>query len=78
MEIASTGELIGFVGLSIPAFEAPPIEPGSVVSGVIGLDGGSTSSKAVLVSEDGEISIEAVRRAESEDLRDGEQAAIAG
>lgn len=39
----------------IPRFEAARFEPGEVVRGVIGLDGGSTSSKAVLVSEDGTI-----------------------
>jgi activator of 2-hydroxyglutaryl-CoA dehydratase len=32
-----------------------PLEPGTVVRAVIGLDGGSTSSKAVLVDEEGEI-----------------------
>lgn len=38
---------------TIPKFAAPPIEAGSVVRAVIGVDGGSTSSKAVLVGEDG-------------------------
>jgi predicted CoA-substrate-specific enzyme activase len=40
----------------IPKFEAAKFEPGQVVRGVIGLDGGSTSSKAVIVDyEDGKI-----------------------
>ncbi|MDW8363803.1 MAG: BadF/BadG/BcrA/BcrD ATPase family protein [Myxococcales bacterium] len=37
----------------IPPFEPPALEPGSTVRAAIGLDGGSTSSKAVLLSEDG-------------------------
>ncbi len=40
---------------AIPKFEPPPIEAGSTVRAVIGLDGGSTSSKAVLLSEDGQV-----------------------
>jgi predicted CoA-substrate-specific enzyme activase len=40
---------------SIPKWIAPPIEAGKVIEGVIGLDGGSTSSKAVLVDMDGKI-----------------------
>lgn len=40
---------------AIPKFEPPPIEAGSTVRAVIGLDGGSTSSKAVLLDEDGRV-----------------------
>ncbi|MBX3248967.1 MAG: CoA activase [Myxococcales bacterium] len=40
---------------AIPRFAPPPFEPGQVVRAVIGLDGGSTSSKAVLLGEDGTI-----------------------
>ncbi|PRQ01219.1 BadF/BadG/BcrA/BcrD ATPase family protein [Enhygromyxa salina] len=40
---------------TIPKFKPAKLVPGSVVRAVIGLDGGSTSSKAVLVREDGEI-----------------------
>src|SRR5262249_59583957 len=36
----------------IPKFEAATFQPGEVVRAVIGMDGGSTSSKAVLVGED--------------------------
>ena len=39
----------------LPTFEPAIFEPGEVVRGVIGLDGGSTSSKTVLMSEDGRI-----------------------
>ncbi len=39
----------------IPKFVPVKLEPGTVVKAVIGLDGGSTSSKAVLVAEDGTI-----------------------
>jgi predicted CoA-substrate-specific enzyme activase len=40
---------------AIPKWTPPPIERGSVIKGVIGLDGGSTSSKAVLIDMDGNI-----------------------
>jgi activator of 2-hydroxyglutaryl-CoA dehydratase/predicted nucleotide-binding protein (sugar kinase/HSP70/actin superfamily) len=36
----------------IPRFEPARLEPGTVVRAVIGMDGGSTSSKAVLVDEE--------------------------
>ena len=39
----------------IPRFVPPELAPGQVVRGVIGLDGGSTSSKAVLCDENGDI-----------------------
>ena len=38
-----------------PAFEPARFEPGQRVRGVVGLDGGSTSSKCVLVDEEGRI-----------------------
>ncbi|MCB1154455.1 CoA activase, partial [bacterium] len=40
---------------AIPKFDPVPIEPHTTVRAVIGLDGGSTSSKAVLMAEDGTI-----------------------
>jgi len=40
---------------SIPTFAHATFEPGQIVRGVIGLDGGSTSSKAVLLDEQGEL-----------------------
>jgi predicted CoA-substrate-specific enzyme activase len=39
----------------IPKFEAATFRPGEVVRAIIGLDGGSTSSKAVLVDENARI-----------------------
>ncbi|MCC6645021.1 MAG: CoA activase [Polyangiaceae bacterium] len=39
----------------IPRFEPKPLAKGEVLRAVIGLDGGSTSSKAVLIAEDGTI-----------------------
>jgi activator of 2-hydroxyglutaryl-CoA dehydratase/predicted nucleotide-binding protein (sugar kinase/HSP70/actin superfamily) len=48
-------ELDGFLeAYRIPKFDEPEINA-STVRAVIGLDGGSTSSKAVLLSEDGEV-----------------------
>ncbi|MCC6806038.1 MAG: CoA activase [Deltaproteobacteria bacterium] len=50
------GELDAFrEKFKIPRFEPVKFEPGEVVRAAIGLDGGSTSSKAVLVDEDGRI-----------------------
>jgi activator of 2-hydroxyglutaryl-CoA dehydratase/predicted nucleotide-binding protein (sugar kinase/HSP70/actin superfamily) len=50
----SSAELSAFTDLyKIPSWTPPEIIPGSVVEGVIGLDGGSTSSKAVLIGMDG-------------------------
>ena len=44
------GELEAFRDqYKIPRFEKKKLEPGQVVRGVIGMDGGSTSSKAVLI-----------------------------
>ena len=40
---------------SIPSFAHATFQPGRTVRGVIGLDGGSTSSKAVLVDEEGNL-----------------------
>lgn len=39
----------------LPSFDDAALAPGQVVRGVIGLDGGSTSSKCVLIAEDGTI-----------------------
>jgi predicted CoA-substrate-specific enzyme activase len=39
----------------IPRFTPAVFEPGSTVRGVIGVDGGSTSTKAVLLSESGDV-----------------------
>jgi len=44
---AETAEFIK--AYSIPKFKKPQLQPGQVVRGVIGMDGGSTSSKAVVI-----------------------------
>jgi activator of 2-hydroxyglutaryl-CoA dehydratase/predicted nucleotide-binding protein (sugar kinase/HSP70/actin superfamily) len=51
-------------------FVPPPIEPGSVVRAVIGLDGGSTSSKAVLVAEDGTLIAKAYQLSKGNPIAD--------
>jgi activator of 2-hydroxyglutaryl-CoA dehydratase/predicted nucleotide-binding protein (sugar kinase/HSP70/actin superfamily) len=52
--VSSAAELEEFRrAYSIPKFEAARFAPGETVRAAIGLDGGSTSSKAVLLAEDG-------------------------
>ena len=52
----SAGELASFKEQYRPKpFVAPPLPAGSVVRGFIGVDGGSTSTKAVLVSPEGDV-----------------------
>ncbi len=54
--IADMPELDAFKeAYQIPKFVPASFEPGQHIRAVVGLDGGSTSSKAVLLSEDGEI-----------------------
>lgn len=49
-------DLDAFVAeFKVPRFSPARFTPGQVVRGVIGLDGGSTSSKAVLIDEEGNI-----------------------
>ena len=54
----------------IPPFEPPAVAPGQVVRGVIGLDGGSTSSKAVLVDENGELRAKAYQLSKGNPIQD--------
>jgi predicted CoA-substrate-specific enzyme activase len=54
----------------IPKFVPKAFEPGQVVRGVIGLDGGSTSSKAVLIAEDGEILCKAYQLSKGNPIQD--------
>jgi activator of 2-hydroxyglutaryl-CoA dehydratase/predicted nucleotide-binding protein (sugar kinase/HSP70/actin superfamily) len=54
--VSADAELEAFrAEYAIPAFVDATFEPGQAVRGVIGLDGGSTSSKAVLLDERGEL-----------------------
>ena len=56
---------------TIPAFTAATFTPGQVVRGVIGLDGGSTSSKAVLADfETGEILYKAYTLSKGNPIQD--------
>jgi activator of 2-hydroxyglutaryl-CoA dehydratase/predicted nucleotide-binding protein (sugar kinase/HSP70/actin superfamily) len=54
----------------IPRFVPPPLEEGEVVRAVIGMDGGSTSSKAVLIREDGEIVAKAYQLSKGNPIQD--------
>ncbi len=55
--LVTTGDELGEFrrDYAIPKFTPATFAPGQVVRGVVGLDGGSTSSKAVLVDENGEL-----------------------
>jgi predicted CoA-substrate-specific enzyme activase len=55
---------------SIPKFSPKSFESGEVVKGFIGLDGGSTSSKAVLVDEEGEIILKAYQLSKGNPIQD--------
>ena len=54
----------------IPKFHEATFEPGQVVRAVIGLDGGSTSSKAVLMREDGEVLLKAYTLSKGNPIKD--------
>ncbi|XXX74084.1 BadF/BadG/BcrA/BcrD ATPase family protein [Sorangium sp. So ce134] len=58
---------------SIPRFTPMKLEPGQVVRGVIGLDGGSTSSKAVLIDEDGSIVCKAYQLSKGNPIQDAKE-----
>ncbi|MFN0093864.1 MAG: BadF/BadG/BcrA/BcrD ATPase family protein [Dehalococcoidia bacterium] len=52
--VASAEELEAFrAKYALPPFEAPRFEPGEVVEAFLGVDGGSTSTKAVLLDDRG-------------------------
>ncbi len=55
---------------SVPKFEPACFSPGTTVRGVIGLDGGSTSSKAVLVGEEGVVLAKAYRLSKGNPIQD--------
>jgi activator of 2-hydroxyglutaryl-CoA dehydratase len=55
---------------AIPKFQPKIFEAGTVVKGFIGLDGGSTSSKAVLVDEEGEIILKAYQLSKGNPIQD--------
>ena len=55
---------------SIPKFDSFKVESGATVRAAIGLDGGSTSSKAVLLSEDGDVLFKAYQLSKGNPLQD--------
>ncbi len=66
-----TGEVETFRRVyAIPKFEEPQLNGGEVVRGVIGFDGGSTSSKAVFINEDGEIMCKAYQLSKGNPIQD--------
>jgi activator of 2-hydroxyglutaryl-CoA dehydratase/predicted nucleotide-binding protein (sugar kinase/HSP70/actin superfamily) len=54
----------------VPSFVPAQFSPGQVVRAVIGLDGGSTSTKAVLVGEDGKVLLKSYRLSKGNPLQD--------
>jgi activator of 2-hydroxyglutaryl-CoA dehydratase/predicted nucleotide-binding protein (sugar kinase/HSP70/actin superfamily) len=58
---------------TIPRFTPMKLQPGQVVRGVIGLDGGSTSSKAVLLDEHGEIVCKAYQLSKGNPIQDAKE-----
>ncbi len=68
---ATENETEDFVqNYKIPKFVPKAFTPGQHVRGVIGLDGGSTSSKAVLIDEDGEILCKAYQLSKGNPIQD--------
>jgi activator of 2-hydroxyglutaryl-CoA dehydratase/predicted nucleotide-binding protein (sugar kinase/HSP70/actin superfamily) len=70
--VESKEELAAFIEeYTLPKFDAAVFTPGQHVRGVIGLDGGSTSSKAVLVDyETGELLFKAYTLSKGNPIRD--------
>src|SRR6187551_1104531 len=68
---AAEAETAQFIkAYSIPKFKKAKLEPGQLVRGVIGMDGGSTSSKAVVIGEDGEILLKAYQLSKGNPIQD--------
>jgi activator of 2-hydroxyglutaryl-CoA dehydratase/predicted nucleotide-binding protein (sugar kinase/HSP70/actin superfamily) len=55
---------------AVPKFETAAFQPGEIVRAVIGLDGGSTSSKAVLISESGVVLAKSYRLSKGNPIED--------
>jgi activator of 2-hydroxyglutaryl-CoA dehydratase/predicted nucleotide-binding protein (sugar kinase/HSP70/actin superfamily) len=69
-----SGEVTDFKKLyAIPRFIPKKLQAGQVVRGVIGLDGGSTSSKAVLIDEQGEIVCKAYQLSKGNPIQDAKE-----
>jgi activator of 2-hydroxyglutaryl-CoA dehydratase/predicted nucleotide-binding protein (sugar kinase/HSP70/actin superfamily) len=71
---AEPEELVAFRReYAIPAFVSATIEPGSRVRAVVGLDGGSTSSKAVLMDETGRLLTKQYQLSKGNPIEDAKQ-----
>ncbi|PJB40325.1 MAG: CoA activase [Deltaproteobacteria bacterium CG_4_9_14_3_um_filter_63_12] len=69
--VGSMQELEAFrAKYEIPGFVSARFEPGQKVQAVIGLDGGSTSSKAVLLDPEGEVLAKAYKLSEGNPIQD--------
>jgi predicted CoA-substrate-specific enzyme activase len=65
------GELASFIeAYKIPRFAEAQFAAGEVVRAVVGLDGGSTSSKAVLMSESGELLLKSYTLSKGNPIQD--------
>jgi predicted CoA-substrate-specific enzyme activase len=53
-----------------PPFSPPRFEPGSTVRGFLGVDGGSTSTKAVLLSQEGDVLVKAYQLSKGNPIED--------
>jgi len=63
-----------FEGRHAPACDMPPpVMPGGVVRAFLGIDGGSTSTKAVLVSEGGDVVAKAYRLSNGNPIQDASE-----
>jgi activator of 2-hydroxyglutaryl-CoA dehydratase/predicted nucleotide-binding protein (sugar kinase/HSP70/actin superfamily) len=62
-----------FDAYRIPKFIEPEMPAGSTVKAVIGLDGGSTSSKAVLLGEDGEVLMKSYALSKGNPIQDAKE-----
>lgn len=72
--VKSRNEVDEFRSLyAIPKFVPMKLTPGQVVRGVIGLDGGSTSSKAVLIDEEGNIVCKAYQLSKGNPIQDAKE-----
>ncbi len=71
---SSEAELAQFLeAYRIPKFVEPDMPAGGTVKAVIGLDGGSTSSKAVLLGEDGEVLMKSYALSKGNPIQDAKE-----
>ncbi|MCO4762501.1 MAG: CoA activase [Myxococcales bacterium] len=55
---------------AVPDFDAPNFPPGTTLTATIGVDGGSTSSKAVLVAENGDVLLKTYQLSKGNPIQD--------